>query len=105
MFVFNVIFAFVPPVHWGGGWPAFTVALTFIGLVTMVVGDAAVLFGCALGIPQAVTGITLVALGTSLPDTFASTENLQKNFNYKPSTSVLDGVTKFVSWYKDYYQL
>ena len=68
----NVIFAFVPPVHWGGGWPAFTVALSFIGLVTLVVGDAAVLFGCALGIPQSVTGITLVALGTSLPDTFAS---------------------------------
>ena len=40
-----------------------------------------------------------------VPDTFASTKNLQKNFNYKPSTSVFDGVTKFVSWYKDYYQL
>ena len=40
-----------------------------------------------------------------VPDTFASIENLQKNFNYKPSTSVFDGVTKFVNWYKDYYQL
>ena len=68
----NVIFAFVPPTHWGGGWPAFFVALSFIGAVTLVVGDAAVLFGCTLGIPQAVTGITLVAMGTSLPDTFAS---------------------------------
>jgi solute carrier family 8 (sodium/calcium exchanger) len=49
--MWNVLFAFVPPTHWGGGWPAFTVALTFIGLITMVVGDAAILFGCALGIP------------------------------------------------------
>ena len=28
--------------------------------------------GCVIGIADAVTGITLVALGTSLPDTFAS---------------------------------
>uniref|UniRef100_A0A1I8F7G5 Na_Ca_ex domain-containing protein n=1 Tax=Macrostomum lignano TaxID=282301 RepID=A0A1I8F7G5_9PLAT len=28
--------------------------------------------GCVLGIHQAVTGITIVAIGTSLPDTFAS---------------------------------
>lgn len=38
----------------------------------MVVGEFATLFGCALGIPQPVTAITFVALGTSLPDTFAS---------------------------------
>lgn len=44
----NVLFAFVPPTHWGGGWPAFIIALSFIGIVTMVVGDAAILFGCAL---------------------------------------------------------
>uniref|UniRef100_A0A1I8HBQ1 Na_Ca_ex domain-containing protein n=1 Tax=Macrostomum lignano TaxID=282301 RepID=A0A1I8HBQ1_9PLAT len=30
------------------------------------------LLGCVLGIHQAVTGITIVAIGTSLPDTFAS---------------------------------
>lgn len=28
--------------------------------------------GCVVGLRDAVTGITLVALGTSLPDTFAS---------------------------------
>lgn len=68
----NVLFAFVPPVHWRGGWPAFIIALTFIGLITMVVGEVATLLGCTCGIPSSVTGITLVALGTSLPDTFAS---------------------------------
>lgn len=68
----NVLFAFVPPDHWRGGWPAFFVALSFIGIITMVVGEVATLLGCVCGIPSAVTGITLVALGTSLPDTFAS---------------------------------
>jgi len=68
----KVLFAFVPPVHWRGGWPAFIVALSFIGAVTFVVGEVASLFGCVLGIPDSVTAITFVALGTSLPDTFAS---------------------------------
>ncbi len=40
-----------------------------------------------------------------VPDTYASVDNLKKEFNYKPSTSVFDGVSKFVNWYKDYYQI
>jgi UDP-glucuronate 4-epimerase len=40
-----------------------------------------------------------------VPDTYASTQNLNKKFNYKPSTSVIDGVSNFVKWYKDYYKL
>merc|ERR1712151_126455 len=43
-----------------------------IGSLTAVIGDIAALFGCVLGIPDAITAITFVALGTSLPDTFAS---------------------------------
>lgn len=43
-----------------------------IGLVTAIVGEVAGILGCALGISESVTAITLVALGTSLPDTFAS---------------------------------
>ena len=37
-------------------------------------------------------------------DTHASVENLKIQFNYRPSTSVIDGVSKFVEWYKDYFQ-
>ena len=40
--------------------------------MTIVVGDLAGLFGCVIGCPPAITAITFVALGTSLPDTFAS---------------------------------
>ena len=39
-----------------------------------------------------------------VPDTFASVKNLNDEFDYKPSTSVVDGVYNFVKWYKDYYQ-
>ena len=68
----KVLFASVPPTHWGHGWPAFLVALTFIGAVTAIVGEAASMLGCVVGMRDPVTAITFVALGTSLPDTFAS---------------------------------
>lgn len=68
----KVLFALVPPARIKHGWVSFGVALAFIGVVTAIVGEAANLFGCALGLKQSVTAITFVALGTSLPDTFAS---------------------------------
>jgi solute carrier family 8 (sodium/calcium exchanger) len=37
-----------------------------------VIGDVAAMFGCTIGLKDTVTAITLVALGTSVPDTFAS---------------------------------
>mmetsp|Transcript_36488 Transcript_36488/g.56014 ORF Transcript_36488/g.56014 Transcript_36488/m.56014 type:complete len:272 (+) Transcript_36488:2016-2831(+) len=68
----KVFFALVPPANYGGGGPSFVASLAMIGLVTAIVGEIAGLLGCALDIPESVTAITLVALGTSLPDTFAS---------------------------------
>jgi len=68
----KVLFALVPPVDYCGGWLCFCCSLAMIGLVTAIIGDMASLFGCCLGIPDDVTAITFVALGTSLPDTFAS---------------------------------
>ena len=55
-----------------GGWACFIVAISFIGGITYVVGEVAALMGCVLGIKPGVTAITFVAIGTSLPDTFAS---------------------------------
>jgi len=69
---FKVTFALVPPVQLGGGWPAFCTALGFIALMTVLVGDLAGNFGCVVGLKPAITAITFVALGTSMPDTFAS---------------------------------
>ena len=68
----KVLFACVPPANYWGGKACFFVSLAMIGLVTMVVGAYAGMIGCVIGIPESITAITLVALGTSLPDTFAS---------------------------------
>ena len=43
-----------------------------VGILTGIVGDVAGVFGCLVGLSAPVTAITFVALGTSLPDTFAS---------------------------------
>merc|ERR1719313_1651787 len=61
-----------------GGVPCFFLSLAVIGVVTYVVGEFANLFGCVLGIKPGVTAITFVALGTSLPDTFASMQAAQE---------------------------
>lgn len=74
----KIFFAFIPPAHYGGGLPCFVISLTFIGIVTFVVGEFANLFGCVLGIKPGITAITFVALGTSLPDTFASMQAAQQ---------------------------
>jgi len=71
-FGFKLIFAIVPPPGLMGGWPCFLVSLTFIGLIVILVGDLASIFGCLIGLKDEVTAITFVALGTSLPDTLAS---------------------------------
>lgn len=36
--------------------------------------------------------------------TYADTSELEKDFNYKPSTSLRDGLRRFAEWYKSYYK-
>jgi len=38
-------------------------------------------------------------------DTHANIDDIKKKFSYKPTTSIIDGITKFVKWYKYYYQI
>ena len=40
-----------------------------------------------------------------VPDTYANVDNLKEQFNFKPLTPVIDGVTNFIKWYKNYYQI
>jgi len=68
----KLLFAFVPPVDYCGGWACFFGALVMIAVVTALVSDMANLVGCCLDILPETAAITFVALGTSLPDTFAS---------------------------------
>lgn len=55
-----------------GGWLCFVVSLAMIGVMTALISDLATIFGCLVGLRDTVTAITFVALGTSLPDLFAS---------------------------------
>uniref|UniRef100_A0A3Q0SKY5 Solute carrier family 8 member 1a n=1 Tax=Amphilophus citrinellus TaxID=61819 RepID=A0A3Q0SKY5_AMPCI len=68
----KLLFAFVPPTDYWNGWACFVVSITVIGMLTAVIGDLASHFGCTVGLKDSVTAVVFVALGTSVPDTFAS---------------------------------
>jgi UDP-glucuronate 4-epimerase len=40
-----------------------------------------------------------------VPKTFANVEDLIKNVDYKPKTTVEDGIKQFLNWYKMYYNI
>jgi len=90
-FFWKIIFAFIPPAKIAGGWACFCSALGMIGAVTMVVGDMASLMGCCMTVPDDITAITIVALGTSLPDTFASKSAAQHDPNADNSIGNVTG--------------
>lgn len=68
----KVIMAFIPPTKYGGGWVCFCTSLAATGMITAIVAEFAAMFGCMVGMPEPAVALTVVALGTSLPDTFAS---------------------------------
>ncbi|XP_035814075.1 sodium/calcium exchanger 1-like isoform X2 [Amphiprion ocellaris] len=68
----KLLFAFVPPTDYWNGWACFVVSISIIGILTAVIGDLASHFGCTVGLKDSVTAVVFVALGTSVPDTFAS---------------------------------
>lgn len=40
-----------------------------------------------------------------VPDTYADVEDLVEQFDYQPSTRIVDGVAAFVAWYRDFYRV
>lgn len=40
-----------------------------------------------------------------VPITYADTTPLEKDYGFKPSTSLRDGLRKFAEWYKDFYKI
>jgi len=40
-----------------------------------------------------------------VPATYANVDDLVEQFDYKPSTSVEEGINRFVSWYRDYFKV
>ena len=40
-----------------------------------------------------------------VPDTYADVDDLVKEFDYKPSMNVKQGVKNFAKWYKEFYKI
>lgn len=40
-----------------------------------------------------------------VPDTFADVSDLEATFNYRPQTTVVEGIARFVEWYREYYKV
>jgi UDP-glucuronate 4-epimerase len=38
-----------------------------------------------------------------VPATYADVEDLMRDVNFIPATSIEDGISKFVDWYRRYY--
>merc|ERR1712127_870447 len=68
----KLIFAFIPPTGLFNGYITFVVSIAFIGGCTAVIGDVSGHLGCFINLKDGVNAIAFVALGTSVPDTFAS---------------------------------
>ena len=39
-----------------------------------------------------------------LTETYADVNDLVDQFNYKPSTTVEEGISQFINWYREYYE-
>nr|XP_026695085.1 sodium/calcium exchanger 3-like isoform X1 [Ciona intestinalis] len=77
----KIVFALAPTRHAYGGFPAFIISLLMIGCLTAIIEQLGHLLGCVATLKTQVTGITIIALGTSLPDTIASrTAALQDDY-------------------------
>jgi UDP-glucuronate 4-epimerase len=40
-----------------------------------------------------------------VPDTFANVDDLVGDFDFKPTTSIEEGIERFVAWYRDYFKV
>eukprot|EP00927_Polykrikos_kofoidii_P027068 TRINITY_DN23955_c0_g1_i2.p1 TRINITY_DN23955_c0_g1~~TRINITY_DN23955_c0_g1_i2.p1 ORF type:complete len:787 (+),score=107.58 TRINITY_DN23955_c0_g1_i2:195-2555(+) len=68
----KLLWTIIPPPVLFGGWAAFYASLGGIAFLSAILSDLAEMFGCVLQVDDIVTAITFVALGTSMPDLFAS---------------------------------
>ena len=39
-----------------------------------------------------------------VPETYADMDEIVKKFNFKPSTNIEEGISKFASWFLEYYE-
>ena len=61
------MFAVIPPPGLLGGWPCFVISLAMIGLIVIVVGDLAQIFGCLVGLNDEVDQLVVIECFLTLP--------------------------------------
>ena len=69
---FKLFAAVMPPPKFAGGYPTLVIAVLILTGMMFIVSEVAAMLGCAMGLSELMTGLSIVALGTSLPDTFGS---------------------------------
>uniref|UniRef100_A0A6U2FWI8 Calx-beta domain-containing protein n=1 Tax=Chlamydomonas euryale TaxID=1486919 RepID=A0A6U2FWI8_9CHLO len=69
---YKLMAACCPPAEWGQGYPLFSASLLLLAGLMAIVKEVGEMFGCACGLSDVMTGLSIVALGTSLPDAFVS---------------------------------
>jgi solute carrier family 8 (sodium/calcium exchanger) len=62
----------IPPPRLGGGMPCFFACVVVMAGEIYVVSNLATMFGCAVGMSDLMTGLTLLAIGSNLPSAFGS---------------------------------
>lgn len=85
------------------GWACFVVSIGMIGLFTAVIGDLANHFGCSIGLKDAVTAISFVAMGTSVPGELMRRFSATLTCQTVKSGSILDTFASKVSAVQDKY--
>jgi UDP-glucuronate 4-epimerase len=40
-----------------------------------------------------------------VPATYADIDDLMKDVSFKPSTTIEDGIRRFIEWYREYYKV
>jgi solute carrier family 8 (sodium/calcium exchanger) len=68
----KLLFAFGPPPQLGGGLPCFFACLVYMAGITYLITNFATMFGCAVGLSDQMTALTVLAVGTSTPSAFGS---------------------------------
>ncbi|CAG5121420.1 unnamed protein product [Candidula unifasciata] len=70
--VWKLLAALVPPTTYCMGWASFFACLLELGILTAIIVDLASSLGCTIGVQDSFIGISFVAIGISLPETFSS---------------------------------
>ena len=72
------------------GYLCFLFSIGSIGVVVALIGDVASHMGCFIELKDTINAITFIAMGTALPDTFASRQAAIQVRQVRPQVAPLE---------------